>query len=510
MKTKGLIPVAVAILAILAVLGCGGAATPVPHTSAPIATNPADDQRLPAASTPVPRSAVENAFDEPLSSGLSVADVVENALPSVVQIIAGSGSGTGFIVNESGLVVTNKHVVDGASQVTLRLASGGNFRGSVVERHRRLDLAYIEIDSGRSFTPIAIGDSANIRVGEAVIAIGFPLGSSLRQEPTVSVGIISAKRNGRLQTDASLNPGNSGGPLLNMYGQAIGVVTSRVDSTNSGRPVAGIAFAIPINEVKSGLARQVSPSGRTLPTPTPTTFPAIGPTPDLQATKSAIQTIDAHRRQAEQATRAATEAHQEADRYAASLEATRIAQLPTPTPTVPPTPTPTPTPEPTPTPLPTPTPHPATFCEEWEAMVLEWIRQGNIANVNRYSSWLRDDVPDHPQLSSRVAGDHCLTEFPIGIYPEPGGIGDPIKVGDGPGELLPGTYEYRREGGDKRVEAHGCAILLNYKPFSRQTFDEDGIKMPYGETYTIEIFTYHEAIFYDAYPCQGSFYRIGD
>ena len=174
---------------------------------------------------------VKTAFDEPLSSGLSVADVVENALPSVVQIIVGSGSGTGFIVNESGLVVTNKHVVDGTSQVTLRLVSGENFQGRVSERHPSLDLAYIEVETDRVFTPLAIGDSNTIRVGEAVIAIGFPLGQTLGLEPTVSVGIVSAKRGGRLQTDASLNPGNSGGPLLDMFGQAVGVVASRVDST---------------------------------------------------------------------------------------------------------------------------------------------------------------------------------------------------------------------------------------------------------------------------------------
>ena len=318
------------MLAILAALACGGDATPAPTATTPANNQPSTPAASPVVATPVPRSAVENAFDEPLSSGLSVADVVENALPSVVHIIAGSSSGTGFIVNESGLVVTNKHVVDGASQVNLRLASGGNFRGSVTERHRSLDLAYIEIDAGRSFTPIAIGDSTTVRVGEDVIAIGFPLGSSLGQEPTVSVGIVSAKRNDRLQTDASLNPGNSGGPLLNTYGQAIGVVTSRVDSTDSGRAVSGIAFAIPINEVKSGLGRQASSSGSTPPTPTPTPLPAIGPTPDLQATKSAIQTVDAHRRQAEQATRTAIEAQQEAERYAASLEPPESQNCPRP------------------------------------------------------------------------------------------------------------------------------------------------------------------------------------
>ena len=169
----------VAILAIVAALACGGAATPVsePNTdtgasmsatveaqvAATIAAMPAtEDNQSPTShsvATPVPRSFVGSAFDEPLSSGLSVADVVENALPSVVQIIAGSGSGTGFIVNESGLVVTNKHVVAGVSQLTLRLASGGNFQGRVAQRHPSLDLAYIEIDANRSFTPIAIGDS---------------------------------------------------------------------------------------------------------------------------------------------------------------------------------------------------------------------------------------------------------------------------------------------------------------------------------------------------------------
>ena len=293
------------VLTTVAFISCAYVATSAPHTPMPPATTPGDNRPLtpsapPIAGTPVPRSAIARTFDEPLSSGLSVADVVENALPSVVHIIAGSGAGTGFIVNENGLVVTNKHVVEGASEVTLRLGSGGNFRGRVFQLHSSLDLAYIEIDAERTFTPIAIGDSDDIRVGEEVVAIGFPLGQSLGSEPTVSVGIISAKRDQYLQTDASLNPGNSGGPLLNMFGQATGVVTSRVDTTPTGRAVSGIGFAIPINEVRSGLGRQVSPSGRVLPTPTP--FPAIGPTPDLEATKAAIEAADAYRRGSERAT----------------------------------------------------------------------------------------------------------------------------------------------------------------------------------------------------------------
>ena len=135
-----------------------------------------------------------------------------------------------------------------------------------------------------------------MRVGEEVIAIGFPLGSALGREPTVSVGIISAIRDDRLQTDASLNPGNSGGPLLDMFGRVVSAwLGSRVEESG-GRNITGIGFAIPINEVRSGLGDQVSPDGQVVPTSEPTTFPTIEPTPDLEATKKAIDAIEAHRR----------------------------------------------------------------------------------------------------------------------------------------------------------------------------------------------------------------------
>ena len=275
MKTTAILTLVTTALTAAALLACGTAATPEPPKPTPVAAMPPIDPSAYATpypttvGTPVPRSDVKTDFAEPLSSGLSVADIIEKALPSVVQIIATSDTGTGFIVRESGLVVTNKHVVQGASQVTLRLASGGNFQGRVSERHPSLDLAYIEIDANRSFTPIAIGDSDIIRVGEQVIAVGFPLGQSLGSEPTVSVGIISAKRDKYLQTDAALNPGNSGGPLLNIIGEAIGVVSSRVDSTDGGRTVSGIGFAIPINTVDSNLRGKASQSTRGLATPTP-------------------------------------------------------------------------------------------------------------------------------------------------------------------------------------------------------------------------------------------------
>ena len=308
MKVSGILTALAAMLATLAALACGGAATPAPDF---------------------------------------VAGVTEQALPSVVHIITSSGSGTGFIVSENGLVVTNRHIVGSARQVTVLTATGEEYRGEVIQRHSVLDLAYVEIDSNRTFAPLAIGDSGDVSVGEAVIAIGYPLGEELGLEPTVSRGIISAKRDDYLQTDAALNPGNSGGPLLDVTGNVIGVITARVESTETGRPVTGIGFAIPVNAVRQdlgGLAASGSPSENATATPLPT----IPPTPDVEATKAAIEAMDTHRRASEQATRAATEGQQEAKRYAASLEATRITELPTPTPEPTPVPTPLPTIPPTP------------------------------------------------------------------------------------------------------------------------------------------------------------------
>ncbi len=450
----------------------------------------------------VPRSEVGSAFAELLSSGLSVADVTERALPSVAHVAAGSGAGTGFVIDKDGLVVTNKHVVGSNNEVSVEFVSGDTYRGNVTYRHPSLDLAYIQLNTSDSFQPIAIGDSDQIRVGEEVIAIGFPLSKSLGLEPTVSVGIVSSKRNGHLQTDAALNPGNSGGPLLDTHGNVAGIITSRLETDDSGRPIAGIGFAIPINTVKASMTSYASRAGSASSTQAPTPFPAIGPTPDLAATKAAIDAIDAYRRQSDLATRAAREAKEEAERYAASLEATRIAELPTPTPR------PTPTPEPTPTPLPTPTPHPATFCQEWEALVLEWIKQGRIY---KQGNTVDPYVPDHPQLSAKEADRHCLTRFPLGVLPESRILGDvvpgariSIKVGNGPEELLPGTYQYVQQSGDKRVEAEDCLLILN------SVIAGNPVDMPYGEPFTFTFLTYHEDVSFHGFKCSGHFYRIGD
>ena len=282
-----------------------------------------------------------------LCTSPSPADVMENALPSIVQILTDSGSGSGFIVNDGGLVVTNQHVVEGSRNIRVRLGTGRiTYPGEVVERDPRLDLAYVQIDSRLEFTPIAIGDSDEIRVGEEVIAIGFPLGSELGDDATITTGVILAKREDLdfLQTDASLNPGNSGGPLLNGYGYVVGVNTAGIEESD-GRTISGINFAIPINEIKKPLGSQITsgqpacgstaassqnltlaPTPLTdMPTPTNTPVPTFTPSPTSILAPTAEPTL---------------------------------TPVPTPTQVPTATPAPTTTPVPTPTPVPTATPEP--------------------------------------------------------------------------------------------------------------------------------------------------------
>ena len=240
--------------------------------------------------SPIPSSQIRTLVREPLSTGLSLPDVVETALLSVVEIQTPAGNtGTGFIATADGQVVTNNHVVASTDRVTLRLVSGTQYSARVVSRHSTLDLAYLEIVGvSGGLTPIALGNSNAVRVGERVIVIGFPLGADLGQDPTVSQGIVSAIRIGVLQTDAPINPGNSGGPMLDHAGRVIGVVSSRAETTDDGRAVSGIGFAIPINAAVAGLAGVQAapvPSATAVPTPIPTAVPPIPATIDLQATK---------------------------------------------------------------------------------------------------------------------------------------------------------------------------------------------------------------------------------
>ncbi|MBD2500303.1 HhoA/HhoB/HtrA family serine endopeptidase [Anabaena azotica] len=172
------------------------------------------------------------------------------------------GSGSGFVINSSGQILTNAHVVDGADVVTVTLKDGRSFDGKVLGEDPVTDVAVIKIEANNLQT-VPLGNSEALQPGEAVIAIGNPLGLN----NTVTSGIISAtgrsssdigasdKRVDYLQTDAAINPGNSGGPLLNAGGQVIGMNTAII------RGAQGLGFAIPINTVQK-IAQELISQGK--------------------------------------------------------------------------------------------------------------------------------------------------------------------------------------------------------------------------------------------------------
>ncbi|OIP69050.1 MAG: serine protease [Oscillatoriales cyanobacterium CG2_30_40_61] len=183
-------------------------------------------------------------------------------MPDAPQQEIVRGSGSGFIVNSNGRIITNAHVVDGATKVSVVLKDGRQFEGKVIGADPVTDVAVIQIEADNLPT-LTIGNSETLQPGELAIAIGNPLGL----DNTVTVGIISAtgrsgsevgipdKRVSFIQTDAAINPGNSGGPLLNQKGEVIGMNTAIIQGAQ------GLGFAIPINQVQR-IADQISTTGK--------------------------------------------------------------------------------------------------------------------------------------------------------------------------------------------------------------------------------------------------------
>lgn len=218
-----------------------------------------------------------------VQTGAGVADIVEAAGPSVVYIEAScsraldrsimqfygfnipqtnqTATGTGFIIDTNGYIITNQHVIDGAQTIKVTVQGDDtSYTARVVGSDYDLDLAVLKIDAS-DLHAIPMGDSDIMRPGDAVIAIGNPLGL----DHSVTVGVVSAKgrpitiqdRNYKnlIQTDAAINSGNSGGPLINLQGQVIGINTA-VSATGQG-----IGFAIPINTAK-GILQELMTTGK--------------------------------------------------------------------------------------------------------------------------------------------------------------------------------------------------------------------------------------------------------
>jgi S1-C subfamily serine protease len=238
---------------------------PVEEPPAPlvIETGPAEGEEV---ATSLGGPSTEMAT-ELLSQGSSLADQEEQLLidlyerisPSVVHIAVttrlGGGTGTGFVLDQDGHIVTNNHVVEGAEQIMVRAADGTTSEAELVGADADSDLAVIQVDlPADQLRPVELGDSRALRVGQRAIAIGNPFGF----EQTMTTGIVSAL--GRvlrqdsgfslpqlIQTDAAINPGNSGGPLLDSDGRVIGVTTLIYSESGTS---SGVGFAVPVETVK--------------------------------------------------------------------------------------------------------------------------------------------------------------------------------------------------------------------------------------------------------------------
>ena len=219
---------------------------------------------------------IEQSSEHPDSStpitGLSLQEIYKRNIPSVVSISCVDGSsGTGIVITADGYIVTNSHVVKNAGAVTVQLHDDRSFRASVVGADTASDLAVLYVDA-EDLTPVHFGDSDALQVGDTVCAIGNPLGTELRG--TMTNGIVSAinrdiTTGGRtmtlIQTNAALNSGNSGGPLINCYGQVLGINTMKIGDNMNSAGVEGLGFAIPsttVVDVISQLINQGYVTGR--------------------------------------------------------------------------------------------------------------------------------------------------------------------------------------------------------------------------------------------------------
>ena len=246
--------------------------TPTSSVSSTPAQLPIDpDNQAQIELNPIPGQ-VDNV---PQTGGLGLQEIYDKCIPSVVSISCtfsnGSGSGTGVVLTQNGYLVTNAHVIDGAQSIEVLLTDGRTFTAQLVGADTLSDLAVLYVNTN-DLVPAEFCDSTQIRVGDAVVAIGDPLGVAFRG--TMTDGIVSAinrdvvsggRKMTLIQTNAALNSGNSGGPLINCFGQVIGINTMKIGIFADDAGVEGLGFAIPsvtVQEIVNQLLTQGYVSGR--------------------------------------------------------------------------------------------------------------------------------------------------------------------------------------------------------------------------------------------------------
>ena len=246
--------------------------TTEPAQTLPPETRPAhQEEQVSMELDPSPSSA----SNVPAEGGLPLQEIYLQSIDSVVSIscqrYSDSATGTGVVLTEDGYIVTNSHVVEGAQAITIQFTDERVLPARLVGADAVSDLAVLKVDA-QDLVPATFGDSDSLRVGDTVVAIGDPLGVELRG--TLTDGIISAINrdiylDGRpitlIQTNAALNSGNSGGPLINCYGQVIGINTMKIGAFTDEAGVEGLGFAIPsatVKDVVDQLIRQGYVSGR--------------------------------------------------------------------------------------------------------------------------------------------------------------------------------------------------------------------------------------------------------
>ena len=232
-----------------------------------------------------PFGASDNASDS--DTGLTAGDIYKRDAPGVVFVRAqivrrtqspfdfglpqeqrGEASGSGFVIDKTGTILTNAHVVNGATKVTVQFEDKQSVDAKVLGKDESTDLALLQVDpAGLKLVPLALGTSRTVQVGDPAIAIGNPFGL----ERTLTTGVISAVKrtiqapnsfeiDDVLQTDAPINPGNSGGPLIDATGKVIGI-NSQIATGNGGNGSVGIGFAVPIDTAKE-IIPELKQSGR--------------------------------------------------------------------------------------------------------------------------------------------------------------------------------------------------------------------------------------------------------